>query len=127
MSCRGAGLGAPVWVSGLGLHVHVSVPRALPAAAAEVAVQPRMCSSRPVAVRGLCGDVSPLGALVRRRAGRGWGLERCHGLSPSDPWLVSTVPAAWEAWPRGPGGPSCLVESEGSLTENIWAFAGISR
>ncbi|XP_070238538.1 SH2 domain-containing protein 5 isoform X8 [Bos mutus] len=37
------------------------------------------------------------------------------------------LPAAWEAWPRGPGGPSCLVESEGSLTENIWAFAGISR
>ncbi|XP_047422445.1 SH2 domain-containing protein 5 isoform X3 [Sciurus carolinensis] len=36
-------------------------------------------------------------------------------------------PAAWEAWPRSPGGPSCLVESEGSLTENIWAFAGISR
>ncbi|XP_026965707.1 SH2 domain-containing protein 5 isoform X7 [Sagmatias obliquidens] len=36
-------------------------------------------------------------------------------------------PDAWEAWPRGPGGPSCLVESEGSLTENIWAFAGISR
>ncbi|XP_040143983.2 SH2 domain-containing protein 5 isoform X5 [Ictidomys tridecemlineatus] len=36
-------------------------------------------------------------------------------------------PAAWEAWPRTPGGPSCLVESEGSLTENIWAFAGISR
>lgn len=48
-------------------------------------------------------------------------------LSPSDPWVVSIVPAAWEAWPRGPGGPSCLVESEGSLTENIWAFAGISR
>ncbi|XP_065783577.1 SH2 domain-containing protein 5 isoform X2 [Muntiacus reevesi] len=37
------------------------------------------------------------------------------------------LPAAWEAWPRAPGGPSCLVESEGSLTENIWAFAGISR
>ncbi|XP_052520035.1 SH2 domain-containing protein 5 [Budorcas taxicolor] len=37
------------------------------------------------------------------------------------------LPAAWEAWPRGPGGPSCLVESGGSLTENIWAFAGISR
>ncbi|XP_004592351.2 SH2 domain-containing protein 5 [Ochotona princeps] len=36
-------------------------------------------------------------------------------------------PAAWEAWPRGPGGSSCLVESEGSLTENIWAFTGISR
>nr|XP_031320116.1 SH2 domain-containing protein 5 isoform X2 [Camelus dromedarius]XP_031320117.1 SH2 domain-containing protein 5 isoform X2 [Camelus dromedarius] len=36
-------------------------------------------------------------------------------------------PDAWEAWPRGPGGPSCLVESEGSLTENIWAFVGISR
>ncbi|XP_008588874.1 PREDICTED: SH2 domain-containing protein 5 isoform X1 [Galeopterus variegatus] len=36
-------------------------------------------------------------------------------------------PAAWEAWPWGPGGPLCLVESEGSLTENIWAFAGISR
>ncbi|XP_073650922.1 SH2 domain-containing protein 5 isoform X7 [Tursiops truncatus] len=36
-------------------------------------------------------------------------------------------PDAWEAWPRGPGGPSCLVESEGSLTENIWAFTGISR
>ncbi|XP_066872137.1 SH2 domain-containing protein 5 isoform X4 [Kogia breviceps] len=36
-------------------------------------------------------------------------------------------PDVWEAWPRGPGGPSCLVESEGSLTENIWAFAGISR
>ncbi|XP_070366943.1 SH2 domain-containing protein 5 isoform X3 [Equus asinus] len=41
--------------------------------------------------------------------------------------VVSTVPAAWEAWPRGPGGPSCLVESDGSLTENIWTFAGISR
>lgn len=49
------------------------------------------------------------------------------GLSPSDPWVVSTVPAAWEAWPRGPGGRACLVENEGSLTENIWAFAGISR
>lgn len=41
--------------------------------------------------------------------------------------MVSVVPAAWEAWPRGPGGPSCLVENEGSLTENIWAFAGLSR
>ncbi|XP_058516962.1 SH2 domain-containing protein 5-like [Ochotona princeps] len=36
-------------------------------------------------------------------------------------------PAAWEVWPQGPGGSSCLVESEGSLMENIWAFAGISR
>ncbi|XP_006145248.1 SH2 domain-containing protein 5 isoform X1 [Tupaia chinensis] len=36
-------------------------------------------------------------------------------------------PAAWEAWPRSPGGPLCLVEGEGSLTENIWAFAGVSR
>jgi hypothetical protein len=42
-------------------------------------------------------------------------------------FVVSIVPAAWEAWPRGPGGPSCLVENEGSLTENIWAFAGLSR
>lgn len=42
-------------------------------------------------------------------------------------FVVSTVPAAWEAWPRSPGGPSCLVENEGSLTENIWAFAGLSR
>lgn len=42
-------------------------------------------------------------------------------------FMVSIVPAAWEAWPRGPGGPSCLVENEGSLTENIWAFAGLSR
>lgn len=41
--------------------------------------------------------------------------------------VVSAVPAAWEAWPRSPGGPSCLVENEGSLTENIWAFAGLSR
>lgn len=42
-------------------------------------------------------------------------------------FVVSIVPAAWEAWPRGPGGPSCLAENEGSLTENIWAFAGLSR
>ncbi|XP_074074336.1 SH2 domain-containing protein 5 [Macrotis lagotis] len=32
-------------------------------------------------------------------------------------------PTAWESWAQG----TCLVESEGSLTENIWAFAGLSR
>lgn len=59
--------------------------------------------------------------------GLGTGGDGTASLSPSDFWVVSTVPAAWEAWPGGPGGPSCLVDSEGSLTENIWAFAGISR
>ncbi|XP_068935716.1 SH2 domain-containing protein 5 isoform X2 [Petaurus breviceps papuanus] len=36
-------------------------------------------------------------------------------------------PSAWESWAQGSSGPVCLVESEGSLTENIWAFAGLSR
>ncbi|XP_044524647.1 SH2 domain-containing protein 5 [Gracilinanus agilis] len=36
-------------------------------------------------------------------------------------------PAAWERWAQGASGLACLVESEGSLTENIWAFAGLSR
>ncbi|XP_027697261.1 SH2 domain-containing protein 5 isoform X6 [Vombatus ursinus] len=36
-------------------------------------------------------------------------------------------PSAWESWAQGPSGLVCLVESEGSLTENIWAFAGLSR
>lgn len=49
------------------------------------------------------------------------------GGSTSDLWAPSTVPAAWDAWPRGSSGPSGLVETEGSLTENIWAFAGLSR
>ena len=72
-----------------------------------------------------------VGGLVKRQAWavlkpvgvkREWARERTTSLP-----LIGLVPAAWEAWPRGPGGPSCLVESEGSLTENIWAFAGISR
>lgn len=68
-----------------------------------------------------CGFMGPVGV--------GWAGYRkgSDSLPPSDPWLVFIVPAAWEAWPWGPGGPSCLVESEGSLTENIWAFAGLSR
>ena len=53
---------------------------------------------------------------------KGRGRERATTLP-----LIALGPVAWEAWPRAPGGPSCLVESEGSLTENIWAFAGISR
>ncbi|XP_074162127.1 SH2 domain-containing protein 5 [Sminthopsis crassicaudata] len=36
-------------------------------------------------------------------------------------------PTAWESWAQGASGLVCLVESEGSLTENIWAFAGLSR
>ncbi|XP_055979315.1 SH2 domain-containing protein 5 isoform X1 [Sorex fumeus] len=37
------------------------------------------------------------------------------------------LPAAWDAWPHGTSGPSGLVETDGSLMENIWAFAGLSR
>uniref|UniRef100_A0A5F8G7I2 SH2 domain containing 5 n=1 Tax=Monodelphis domestica TaxID=13616 RepID=A0A5F8G7I2_MONDO len=36
-------------------------------------------------------------------------------------------PDAWERWAQGASGLACLVESEGSLTENIWAFTGLSR
>lgn len=57
--------------------------------------------------------------------GAGLALGGCAMLPLT--FVVSIVPAAWEAWPRGPGSPSCLVENEGSLTENIWAFAGLSR
>lgn len=57
---------------------------------------------------------------------RGAGLPLGSTMLPLT-FMISVVPAAWEAWPRGPGGPSCLVENEGSLTENIWAFAGLSR
>nr|XP_051713979.1 SH2 domain-containing protein 5 isoform X3 [Oryctolagus cuniculus] len=60
--------------------------------------------------------------VIRSGAYRGCTYEAQLQLSARE-----AFPAAWEAWPRGPGGPSCLVESEGSLTENIWAFAGISR
>ncbi|XP_077929830.1 SH2 domain-containing protein 5 isoform X4 [Halichoerus grypus] len=60
--------------------------------------------------------------VIRSGAYRGCTYETQLQLSARE-----AFPAAWEAWPRGPGGPSCLVESEGSLTENIWAFAGISR
>ncbi|XP_004678628.1 PREDICTED: SH2 domain-containing protein 5 [Condylura cristata] len=60
--------------------------------------------------------------VIRSGAYRGCTYETQLQLSARE-----AFPAAWEAWPRRPGGPSCLVETEGSLTENIWAFAGISR
>ncbi|XP_075407770.1 SH2 domain-containing protein 5 isoform X4 [Tenrec ecaudatus] len=60
--------------------------------------------------------------VIRSGAYRGCTYETQLQLSARE-----AFPAAWEAWPRGPSGPACLVESEGSLTENIWAFAGISR
>ncbi|XP_054114837.2 SH2 domain-containing protein 5 isoform X3 [Callithrix jacchus] len=60
--------------------------------------------------------------VIRSGAYRGCTYETQLQLSARE-----AFPAAWEAWPRGPGGHACLVESEGSLTENIWAFAGISR
>ncbi|XP_077755450.1 SH2 domain-containing protein 5 isoform X5 [Canis aureus] len=60
--------------------------------------------------------------VIRSGAYRGCTYETQLQLSARE-----AFPAAWEAWPRGPGGPACLVENEGSLTENIWAFAGISR
>ncbi|XP_045715404.1 SH2 domain-containing protein 5 isoform X2 [Phyllostomus hastatus] len=60
--------------------------------------------------------------VIRSGAYRGCTYETQLQLSARE-----AFPAAWEKWPRGPGGSSCLVESEGSLTENIWAFAGVSR
>nr|XP_021486440.1 SH2 domain-containing protein 5 isoform X2 [Meriones unguiculatus] len=60
--------------------------------------------------------------VIRSGAYRGCTYETQLQLSARE-----AFPAAWEAWSRGPGGPSCLVENEGSLTENIWAFAGLSR
>nr|XP_019567672.1 PREDICTED: SH2 domain-containing protein 5 isoform X1 [Rhinolophus sinicus]XP_019567680.1 PREDICTED: SH2 domain-containing protein 5 isoform X1 [Rhinolophus sinicus]XP_019567688.1 PREDICTED: SH2 domain-containing protein 5 isoform X1 [Rhinolophus sinicus]XP_019567698.1 PREDICTED: SH2 domain-containing protein 5 isoform X1 [Rhinolophus sinicus]XP_019567706.1 PREDICTED: SH2 domain-containing protein 5 isoform X1 [Rhinolophus sinicus]XP_019567714.1 PREDICTED: SH2 domain-containing protein 5 is len=60
--------------------------------------------------------------VIRSGAYRGCTYETQLQLSARE-----AFPAAWEAWPWGPGGPSCLVESDGSLTENIWAFAGLSR
>ncbi|XP_073089438.1 SH2 domain-containing protein 5 isoform X1 [Manis javanica] len=60
--------------------------------------------------------------VIRSGAYRGCTYEAQLQLSARE-----AFPAAWEAWPQGAGGPWCLVESEGSLTENIWAFAGISR
>uniref|UniRef100_A0A8C5KYK6 SH2 domain-containing protein 5 n=2 Tax=Jaculus jaculus TaxID=51337 RepID=A0A8C5KYK6_JACJA len=60
--------------------------------------------------------------VIRSGAYRGCTYETQLQLSAKE-----AFPAAWDAWPRSPGGPSCLVESEGSLTENIWAFAGLSR
>ncbi|KAG8506654.1 SH2 domain-containing protein 5 [Galemys pyrenaicus] len=60
--------------------------------------------------------------VIRSGAYRGCTYETQLQLSARE-----AFPAAWEAWPRGPGGHSCLVETDGSLTENIWAFAGISR
>ncbi|XP_060056885.1 SH2 domain-containing protein 5 isoform X2 [Erinaceus europaeus] len=60
--------------------------------------------------------------VIRSGAYRGCTYETQLQLSARE-----AFPAAWDAWPQGPGGPSCLVETEGSLTENIWAFAGISR
>ncbi|KAK1340409.1 hypothetical protein QTO34_018978 [Cnephaeus nilssonii] len=60
--------------------------------------------------------------VIRSGAYRGCTYETQLQLSARE-----AFPAAWEAWPQGPGGPACLVETEGSLTENIWAFAGISR
>nr|KAF6445112.1 SH2 domain containing 5 [Molossus molossus] len=60
--------------------------------------------------------------VIRSGAYRGCTYETQLQLSARE-----AFPAAWEAWPRGPSGPPCLVESEGSLTENTWAFAGISR
>ncbi|EGW12655.1 SH2 domain-containing protein 5 [Cricetulus griseus] len=60
--------------------------------------------------------------VIRSGAYRGCTYETQLQLSARE-----AFPAAWEAWPRSPGGPSCLVENEGSLTENIWAFAGLSK
>ncbi|XP_012889186.1 PREDICTED: SH2 domain-containing protein 5 [Dipodomys ordii] len=61
--------------------------------------------------------------VIRSGAYRGCTYETQLQLSARE-----AFPAAWEAWPRVPGGPAaCLVEGEGSLTENIWAFAGLSR
>ncbi|XP_013375201.1 PREDICTED: SH2 domain-containing protein 5 isoform X2 [Chinchilla lanigera] len=60
--------------------------------------------------------------VIRSGAYRGCTYEAQLQLSARE-----SYPAAWEAWPRSPGGPPCLVEIEGSLTENIWAFAGLSR
>ncbi|XP_008836824.1 SH2 domain-containing protein 5 isoform X3 [Nannospalax galili] len=60
--------------------------------------------------------------VIRSGAYRGCTYETQLQLSARE-----AFPAAWEAWPSGPGGPSSLVENEGSLTENIWAFAGLSR
>ncbi|XP_053432958.1 SH2 domain-containing protein 5 isoform X2 [Nycticebus coucang] len=60
--------------------------------------------------------------VIRSGAYRGCTYETQLQLSARE-----AFPASWEAWPRGPGGPSCLVESDGSLTENVWAFAGVSR
>ncbi|XP_048205798.1 SH2 domain-containing protein 5 [Perognathus longimembris pacificus] len=61
--------------------------------------------------------------VIRSGAYRGCTYETQLQLSARE-----AFPAAWEAWPRGPGGPAtCLVEGDGSLTENIWAFAGLSR
>ncbi|XP_039710684.1 SH2 domain-containing protein 5 isoform X4 [Pteropus medius] len=60
--------------------------------------------------------------VIRSGAYRGCTYETQLQLSARE-----AFPAAWEAG-LGSGGPSCLVvDSEGSLTENIWAFAGISR
>ncbi|XP_057641213.1 SH2 domain-containing protein 5 isoform X4 [Chionomys nivalis] len=59
--------------------------------------------------------------VIRSGAYRGCTYETQLQLSARE-----AFPAAWEAWPRSPGSPSCLVENEGSLTENIWAFAGLS-
>lgn len=60
--------------------------------------------------------------VIRSGAYRGCTYEAQLQLSARE-----SYPAAWEAWPRSPAGPPCLVEIEGSLTENIWAFAGLSR
>ncbi|XP_045441044.1 SH2 domain-containing protein 5 isoform X2 [Pipistrellus kuhlii] len=60
--------------------------------------------------------------VIRSGAYRGCTYETQLQLSARE-----AFPAAWEAGPHGPGGPVCLAETEGSLTENIWAFAGISR
>ncbi|XP_020024251.2 SH2 domain-containing protein 5 isoform X1 [Castor canadensis] len=60
--------------------------------------------------------------VIRSGAYRGCTYETQLQLSARE-----AFPTAWEAWPQGPGGSSCLVESDGSLTENIWAFAGLSR
>ncbi|XP_070259268.1 SH2 domain-containing protein 5 isoform X1 [Myotis yumanensis] len=60
--------------------------------------------------------------VIRSGAYRGCTYETQLQLSARE-----AFPGTWEAWPQGPGGLGSLVESEGSLTENIWAFAGISR
>ncbi|KAM5249104.1 SH2 domain-containing protein 5 isoform 2-T2 [Ctenodactylus gundi] len=60
--------------------------------------------------------------VIRSGAYRGCTYEAQLQLSARE-----AFPAAWEAWPRSPSGPACLVEIESSLTENIWAFAGLSR